>query len=121
MEMAYGAPYYNVDSYLGRDLHLALVYIIMFVVLAVLLVKMIRGARIYSEKYSIMFLLLMFTGAWEVFYLMSRTPVKRTVIARFICNTILSGCLAECCVIRCISLYGRKIRNTLSSFLVLLC
>lgn len=81
MEMAYGAPYYNVNSYFGRNLHLGLVYAFMAVVLFILLGKAFRGVRIYSEKYSIMFLLLMFTGCWELFYLFSRTPVKRTVIA----------------------------------------
>ena len=81
MEIAYGAPYYNVDSYAGRNMHLGLVYVIMAVVLVILLVKAFKGARIYSEKYSIMFLLLIFTGSWEMLYLVSRTPVKRTVIA----------------------------------------
>ena len=79
--MAYGAPYFNVKSYLGRNLHLILVYAIMAAVLVILLVKMITGSRIYWEKYSIMFLLLLFVGAWEVFYLFSRTPVKGSVIA----------------------------------------
>ena len=79
--MAYGAPYYNVNSYWGRNIHLALVYVIMGTVLVILLVKSIRGARIYSEKYSIMFGLLLMVGLWEVFYLFSRTPVKRSVIA----------------------------------------
>lgn len=79
--MAYGAPYYNVKSYFGRNIHLALVYLIMAVVLAILITKSIRGARIYSEKYSIICLLLLFTGVWEVFYIFSRTPVKRSVIA----------------------------------------
>ena len=78
---AYGAPYYNVKSYLGRNLHLMLVYVIMAVVLVILLVSMIRSARIYSEKYSIMFFLLLFVGVWEIFYIFSRTPVKRSVIA----------------------------------------
>ena len=78
---AYGAPYYNVKSYLGRNLHLILVYAIMAAVLVVLLVSMIRGARIYSEKYLIIFLLLLLVAVWEVFYIFSRTPVKRSVIA----------------------------------------
>ena len=79
--MAYGAPYYNVNSYWGRNVHLALVYAVMGTVLVILLIKSIRGARIYSEKYSIMFGLLMFVAIWEVFYIFSRTPVKRSVIA----------------------------------------
>ena len=79
--MAYGAPYYNVHSYWGRNVHLGLVYIIMGSVLVILLVKTIRGARIYAEKYSIMFFLLLLVGVWEIFYLLSRTPVKRSVIA----------------------------------------
>ena len=81
MVMAYGEPYYDVHSYLGRNLHLALVYVIMAVILIILLEKMIRGAKIYREKYSIIFALLLFTGLWEIFYLFSHTPVKRSVIA----------------------------------------
>ena len=78
---AYGAPYYNVNSYWGRNVHLALVYVIMAAVLVILVIKTFRGARIYAEKYYIMFFLLLFVGAWEIFYLFSRTPVKRSVIA----------------------------------------
>ena len=81
MMMVYGAPYYNVKSYFGRNIHLALVYVIMTAVLAVLFIKMKRSAIIYVEKYSIIFSLLLFTGLWEVFYLFSRTPVKSSVIA----------------------------------------
>ena len=81
MMMVYGEPYYNVKSYIGRNIHLVLVYAIMAVILSVFLIRMIRGSRIYSEKYLIMFLLLLVTGLWEVFYILSRTPVKRTVIA----------------------------------------
>ncbi len=81
MMMVYGAPYYNVKSYFGRNIHLALVYVIMAAVLTVLLIKMKRSAIIYVEKYSIIFLLLLFTGLWEIFYILSRTPVKSSVIA----------------------------------------
>jgi len=81
MMMVYGAPYYNVKSYFGRNIHLALVYVIMAAVLIVLLIKMKRSAIIYVEKYSIIFLLLLFTGLWEIFYILSRTPVKSSVIA----------------------------------------
>ena len=78
---AYGAPYYNVKSYIGRNLHLGLVYILLGASFVILLVKMFRAPRIYSEKYSLILLLLVGTGIWEMFYLFSRTPVKRTVIA----------------------------------------
>lgn len=80
-QMVYGAPYYNVKSYFGRNIHLALIYTIMAIVLFILIYKAVRSARIYSEKYTIMFLLLMMTGVWELFYLFSRSPVKRSVIA----------------------------------------
>ena len=81
MVMAYGAPYYGVHSHWGRSIHLALVYAVMGAVLVILLVKWIRCPRIYSEKYSIMFFLLLLVAAWEIFYLFSRSPVKRSVIA----------------------------------------
>ena len=81
MVMAYGAPYYGVHSYWGRNIHLALVYAVMGAVLVILLVKSIKSARIDSEKYSIMFFLLLFVAAWEIFYLFSHSPVKRSVIA----------------------------------------
>ena len=80
-QMAYGAPYYNVRSYFGRNIHLAMIYAIMGIVLFILLYKAIRSARIYSEKYTIMFFLLLMTGLWELFYLFSHSPVKRSVIA----------------------------------------
>ena len=81
MMMVDGAPYFNVQSHWGRTIHLALIYVIMIAILAILLFKIVRSGRIYSEKYSIMFALLMFTGVWEMFYLFSRTPVKRSVLA----------------------------------------
>ena len=81
MVMAYGAPYYGAHSHWGRSIHLALVYAVMGAVLVILLVKWIRCPRIYSEKYSIMFFLLLLVAAWEIFYLFSRSPVKRSVIA----------------------------------------
>ena len=79
--MAYGAPYYNVRSLIGRNIHLGLIYVIVVAVVVVLLLKAIRGTKIYSEKYSIMLILLMFVGAWELFYIFSRTPVKASIIA----------------------------------------
>ena len=81
MVMAYGAPYYNVHSYWGRNIHLALVYAVMATVLLILLIKTLRCAKIYIEKYAIMFGLLLLVAAWEIFYLFSNAPVKRSVIA----------------------------------------
>ena len=88
MMIAYGAPYYNVHSYIGRNLHLVLVYAIMAAVLGLLFMKMIRGGKIYSEKYSIIFFLLLFTGAWEVFYIFfpnARKAIRYRI--RYIWNT----------------------------------
>ena len=80
MVMAYGAPYYRLVPLAGQTIHRLLDYGIFLAVLVIFLVKAVRAPRIYSERYSIIFLSMIFSGIWETFYIFSRTPIDRSMI-----------------------------------------
>ncbi len=80
MVMAYGAPYYRLVPLAGQTIHRLLDYGIFLAVLVIFLVKALRAPRIYSERYSIIFLSMIFSGIWETFYIFSRTPIDRSMI-----------------------------------------
>ena len=78
--MAYGAPYFRLVPFFGQTVHRVVDYGIFFAVLIIFLVKAIRAPRVYSERYSIILLSMIFTGLWETFYIFSRTPIDRSMI-----------------------------------------
>ena len=80
MIMAYGAPYYRLVPYAGQTFHRLVDYGIFFAVLVIFLIKLLRSPRIYTERYSIILMSMVFTGLWETFYIFSRTPIDRSMI-----------------------------------------
>ena len=80
MIMAYGAPYYRLVPFAGLTFHRLVDYGIFFAVLVIFVVKLLRSPRIYTERYSIILLSMVFTGLWETFYIFSRTPIDRSMI-----------------------------------------
>ena len=80
MVMAYGAPYYCVVPLAGQSFHRLVCYSIFLIVLLIFLIKSLSVSRVYSERYSIILLTMLFTGIWETYYIYSRTPIDRSMI-----------------------------------------
>ncbi|MBR5372667.1 MAG: EAL domain-containing protein [Oscillospiraceae bacterium] len=74
------APYYRFVPHIGQTLHRVLDYGILVMLLAVLIIKLARSPRIYSERYSVMLVVLIVSGLWQGYYIISRTPVDRSMI-----------------------------------------
>ena len=77
---AYGAPYYRLVPLAGQAFHRVVDYGIFFAVLVIFYRKTRNSPRIYSERYSIILLTMIFIGLWESYYIFSRTPIDRSMI-----------------------------------------
>ena len=80
MIQAYGSNYYRIIPAIGQTFHRILDYSIIGVVVALFLYKIIITPRVYSEKYLVIFIVMIAIIAWESFYIFSRTPVDRSMI-----------------------------------------
>ena len=75
-----GRAYYRLIPFVWQNVHRALDYAIVAVAMIVFLVKLIKAARIESERYSVIFAAMVFTTIWESLYIFSGTPVDRAMI-----------------------------------------
>ena len=75
-----GYPYFKLVPYLGQSFHRIVDYSIYFACLIIFLVKTVTSPRIYSEKYSVILLTMIFTGLWQTFYIFSGTPIDTSMI-----------------------------------------
>ena len=71
--------YYRVIPYAGQTYHRVAVYCVFFAVLLIFLIKMIRSSRVYTERYAVILVTLLATGAWQSYYIFSRTPVEKSM------------------------------------------
>ena len=78
--MVDGAAYYRLIPYFGQTFHRVVDYGIFFAVLIVFFMKMRIVPRVYYERYSVIFLTMVFTGLWESYYIFSRTPIDQSMI-----------------------------------------
>lgn len=76
----YGQPYYRMVPYLPQNLHRLLVYGVLAAVLVILLLKMLHSSRIASRRYAVIFFTLLVVIIWCSFYVISRTPLDRSMI-----------------------------------------
>jgi len=75
-----GAPYYRLIPYAGQFYHRIVCYGIFFAVLVFFFARTIRSPKIYSERYSVIFISYVVGGIWQSFYIFSRTPLDRSMI-----------------------------------------
>lgn len=75
-----GLPYYRLVPFWGQQLHRVIDYTIFFVVILIFFIATIRTARIYRERYSVILIAMLLTCVWQSFYIISRTPVDRSMI-----------------------------------------
>ena len=78
--MVDGLPYYRLIPYMGQTYHRVACYGIFFASLIIFLVKAIKSSRVYAEKYWIILITMIATGAFETFYIFSRTPLDMSMI-----------------------------------------
>lgn len=74
-----GRPYYRVIPYWGQTYHRIVVYGIFLAVILIFLVKMLRSARVYVERYFVILITMVLTGGWQSYYIFSRTPVEKSM------------------------------------------
>lgn len=75
-----GQLYYRFVPLIGQTIHRAIDYGILFVVLLIFFVKMVRSARVYLERYAVIFGAMIIFGIWQSYYIFSRTPIDRSMI-----------------------------------------
>ena len=75
-----GRDYYRLIPYIGQTYHRIVCYGIFLAVLIIFLVKAIKSARIYAEKYWLMMFAMGVTGAVESYYIFSRKPIDMSMI-----------------------------------------
>ena len=86
---AYGKVYYKLVPFWGQTYHRIIDYGIFFVVILLMLIMVIRTPRIYKERYSVILIALIICGVWQAFYIFSKSPLDRSMIAFAICGMIV--------------------------------
>lgn len=87
--MVDGYPYYRVVPHIGQSFHRLVGYLAFFVSLSIFILKALRVPRIYAEKYNVIFLTMVVAGIWESYYIFSRTPIDRSMIALAVCGMFI--------------------------------
>ncbi len=84
-----GSPYYRLIPYMGQFFHRIAIYLAFFVSLFIFCIKAIRVPRIYAEKYYVIFFTMVVAGVWQSYYIFSRTPIDRSMIAMAVCGMFI--------------------------------
>ena len=80
VEMLDGFAYYKFAAYYGQVYHRLLDYGMLFAVMFIYFYKMTHTPRIYAERYYVIFITIVVVALWESFYIISRTPIDRSMI-----------------------------------------
>jgi len=75
-----GDPYYRLIPYAGQYYHRIVCYGMFFAILIFFFMRTLRAPRIYSERYSVIFISYLIGGIWQSFYIFSRTPLDLSMI-----------------------------------------
>ena len=75
-----GFPYYKLVPLIGQTYHRVVDYGIFIAVLIIFVVKTARTPRIYAERYAVILLAMIFGGLWQSYYIVSGTPVDKSMI-----------------------------------------
>ena len=75
-----GAAYYRLVPCLGQSFHRIVCYGIFLTALFIFCIKMFTAPRLYLERYAVIFISMLVTGAWETFYIFSRSPIDSSMI-----------------------------------------
>lgn len=75
-----GFPYYRLVPFWGQTVHRIVDYSIFFCVVCIFIITIARTAKIYRERYRIILFAMLLIGIWQSFYIISRTPVDRSMV-----------------------------------------
>ncbi len=75
-----GFAYYRLVPRLGQSFHRIVDYGILLTVIIILIYKVLHTPRVYAERYGVILLAMIAGGAWETYYIFSRTPVDRSMV-----------------------------------------
>ena len=75
-----GFPSYRLTPFWGQMLHRVIVYSLFLMVILTFLLASIRSPKISRERYSVIFITMTLIGIWQTFYIVSRTPVDRSMV-----------------------------------------
>ncbi|MBQ6504145.1 MAG: EAL domain-containing protein [Flexilinea sp.] len=78
--MVDGRVYHSLIAYAGQAFHRIVDYGIFISVILIFFVKTVRTPRIYRERYSTLLITMVIVGAWETFYIFSKSPIDRSMI-----------------------------------------
>ena len=81
--------YYRLLPFFGQLYHRILCYGVFIVILGIYFVKMIKAVRIYKERYYVIFFSLFVGCIWETFYILSGTPIDRSIISFVFCGILV--------------------------------
>ncbi len=75
-----GAPYFALVPLAGQAFHRIAVYGVFFGVLGIFAYKTIKTPYIYFERYLVILIVMVFTGAWETYYIFSGMPIDQSMV-----------------------------------------
>ena len=76
-----GEPYYALVPYAGQYFHRLVAYGMFFVSVAIFAYKTITVPNVYKERFGVILASMVVCGALETYYIFSRTPIDRSMIA----------------------------------------
>ncbi len=78
--MVRGLPYYLLVPHWGQVIHRIIDYAVFGAVVLIFLLASVKTAKIYREKYTALLFAMLVVGAWQTFYIFTRTPIDRSMI-----------------------------------------
>lgn len=79
-----GDPYYTFIPHWGQNLHRAIDYMILLMLILIFFIIVKKMPRIYTEKYSIILVSMIVGGIWQGFYFISEYPINRSILVLFV-------------------------------------
>ena len=80
MIMVDDRPYYRLIPYMGQTYHRAVCYGLFLASLVIFVVMTARASKVYVERYMVILLSMITTGAIETYYIFSRHPLDMSMI-----------------------------------------
>lgn len=75
-----GEPYFRLIPHIGQIFHRVVDYTILVGIILIFTVVSVKTPKIYKERYVVSLVTIVTMSAWESFYIITRTPVDRSMI-----------------------------------------